>query len=89
MSPRARALTVFRVVYSQVAKHLGDVAVHFTKNNPTGHYVLDLSMKPQHDVCLRLVELQKHQVHFFGLAVQISNHVAAAWERKIRLLRHH
>lgn len=44
---------------------MGDVAVHFTKNNPTGHYVLDLSMKPQHDVCLRLVELQKHQVHLF------------------------
>ncbi len=45
----------------QVEKKLGVQAMAFTKNNATGKYKLDLSKKPERDVCLRLIEINTAQ----------------------------
>ena len=44
-----------------VEKKLGMVAIAFTHNNATGFYKLDLSKKPQRNVCLRLCEINNSQ----------------------------
>lgn len=44
-----------------VEKKLGLAAINFTKNNATGKYVLDLSKKPERDVCIRLCEINNSQ----------------------------
>jgi len=50
-----------------VEKKLGLAAITFTKNNATGKYVLDLSKKPERDVCIRLCEINNsQQVYFWG-----------------------
>ena len=45
----------------QVEKKLGVQAMAVTKNNATGKYKLDLSKKPERDVCLRLIEINTAQ----------------------------
>jgi hypothetical protein len=44
-----------------VEKKLGLAAITFTKNNATGRYVLDLSKKPERDICIRLCEINNSQ----------------------------
>ena len=45
----------------EVEQKLGVQALAFTKNNATNRYKLDLSKKPERDVCLRLVEINTAQ----------------------------
>ena len=44
-----------------VEKKLGLQAITFTKNNATGKYRLDLSKKPERDVCFRLLQINNSQ----------------------------
>jgi hypothetical protein len=45
----------------EVEQKLGVQALTFTKNNATNKYKLDLSKKPERDVCLHLVEINTAQ----------------------------
>jgi hypothetical protein len=57
----------------QVEKKLGVQAIAFTKNNATGKYKLDLSKKPERDVCFRLIEINTAQQ---GLLQKMDNYYA-------------
>ena len=47
-----------------IEKYLGSVAKHFTQNNPTGSYCINLASKPEREVFLRLIELYNSQQLF-------------------------
>ncbi|KAJ1479288.1 hypothetical protein T484DRAFT_1814961, partial [Baffinella frigidus] len=64
----------------QVVKYLGMVATSFTKSNTTGHYRLELSKKPQRDICLRLCEVQNAQT-------ELTNSIDAYYSDRMGGLR--
>ena len=51
-----------------IEKYLGPVARHFTQNNPTGAYCINLAAKPEREVFLRLIELYNSQQPFIRTA---------------------
>lgn len=67
----------------QVEKRLGVQAMAFTKNNATGKYKLDLSKKPERDVCLRLIEINTAQQE---LLQKMDNYYASRKGNKICMI---